>query len=255
MNPFDLTGKTALVTGAARGIGKEIARVLAGAGAQIIIAEYDVSSAEATAGELRGEGYHVHTVQVDVRDSGSVATMTKTAYTQAEHLDILVNNAGIAANTPAEDISDAEWLNVMNVNLNGVYWCCREIGQKMLARGSGSIVNIASMSGLVVNNPQPQAHYNASKAAVIMLTKSLAAEWATRGVRVNSVSPGYIGTDLVKGVLERNQSWRDTWLAMTPMQRVGEPNDVANAVWYLASDAARYATGTNLVVDGGYTSW
>jgi NAD(P)-dependent dehydrogenase (short-subunit alcohol dehydrogenase family) len=255
MNPFDLTGKTALVTGAARGIGKEIARVLAGAGAQIIIAEYDLSGAEATADELRAEGYHIHTVQVDVRDAASVADMTKTAYTQVEQLDILVNNAGIAANTPAEEISDDEWLTIMNVNLNGVYWCCREIGRKMLSRGTGNIVNIASMSGLVVNNPQPQAHYNASKAGVIMLTKSLAAEWATRGVRVNSVSPGYIGTDLVKGVLERNQSWRNTWLAMTPMQRVGEPNDVANAVWYLASDAARYATGTNLVVDGGYTSW
>jgi NAD(P)-dependent dehydrogenase (short-subunit alcohol dehydrogenase family) len=255
MNPFDLTGKTALVTGAARGIGKEIARVLAGAGAEVIIAEYNVSGAEETAAELRDQGCRIHTVEVDVRDSASVAAMTETAYTQVAHLDILVNNAGIAANTPAEAISDDEWLNVMNVNLNGLYWCCREVGRRMLARGSGSIVNIASMSGLVVNHPQPQAHYNASKAAVIMLTKSLAAEWATRGVRVNAVSPGYIGTDLVKGVLERNQSWRDTWLAMTPTGRLGEPSDVAHAVWYLASDAAKYATGTNLVVDGGYTSW
>lgn len=255
MNPFDLTGKTALVTGAARGIGQAIAQVLAAAGAEVVIADYEVAGAEAAAAELRRQGYRAYPTAVDVRDSASVAAMTERVYTDVGPLDILVNNAGIAANTPAEAISDDEWLNVMNVNLNGLYWCCREIGRRMLARGSGSIVNIASMSGLVVNCPQPQAHYNASKAAVIMLTKSLAAEWATRGVRVNAVSPGYIGTDLVQGVLARNQSWRERWLAMTPTGRLGEPRDVAHAVWYLASDAASYATGTNLVVDGGYTCW
>jgi NAD(P)-dependent dehydrogenase (short-subunit alcohol dehydrogenase family) len=111
------------------------------------------------------------------------------------------------------------------------------------------------MSGLVVNKPQPQAAYNVSKAAVIMLTKSLAAEWADRGVRVNSVSPGYIGTELVQNVLKQSDEWRRIWHDMTPMGRIGEPADVAHAVAFLASDAAKYATGTNLVIDGGYTAW
>ncbi len=124
----------------------------------------------------------------------------------------------------------------------------------MLARGSGVIVNIASMSGIIANKPQPQSAYNVSKAGVIMLTKSLAAEWANRGVRVNSVSPGYIGTELTKRGLS-NTEWSETWLAMTPQGKVGEPLDVANAVWYLAADASKFATGTNLVIDGGYTAW
>ena len=141
---------------------------------------------------------------------------------------------------------------MMAVNLNGVFWCCRAVGKHMLARGKGSIVSIASMSGHIANKPQEQSHYNTSKAAVIMLTKSLAFEWASRGVRVNCVSPGYIGTEMTKASLSRKEL-SDIWLDMTPMGRVGEPKDIAHAVWYLASDAASFATGTDLVVDGGYT--
>lgn len=253
-NAFDLAGRTALVTGAGRGIGFEIARTLAGAGADIVVAEYDAASGENAVTELTGKGHSAFFVQVDVRDPKSVRTMTEQVYSQVEAVDILVNNAGIARNTPAEDTSDDEWTEVMSVNLNGVFWCCREVGQKMLARGRGNIVNIASMSGMIVNKPQPQAAYNASKAGVILLTKSLAAEWAGRGLRVNSVSPGYIGTEMTKLGME-NEAWKQEWLESTPLGRVGEPTDVAHAVWYLASDAAKFATGTNLVVDGGYTSW
>ena len=252
MNAFDLKGRVALVTGAGRGIGLEIARTLAAAGADIVVAEFDRAAGEAAAEEL---GERAFAVPVDVRNPNSVQAMTKTVYERVEAVDILVNNAGIARNTPAEGTTDEVWLEVMNVNLNGTFWCCREVGARMLSRGRGVIVNIASMSGVVVNDPQPQAAYNASKAGVIMLTKSLAAEWAKRGVRVNCVSPGYIGTDLVKGVLEQNEAWRERWLSMTPQGHVGEPADVAHAVLYLASDAAKYATGTNLIVDGGYTSW
>ncbi|MBZ0289704.1 MAG: SDR family oxidoreductase, partial [Anaerolineae bacterium] len=167
---------------------------------------------------------------------------------------ILVNNAGIAQHIPAEETTDDIWLNMMNVNLNGTFWGCRAVGRHMLERGSGAIVNIASMSGSIVNKPQPQAAYNVSKAGVIMLTKSLAAEWAGRGVRVNSVSPGYIGTEMTK-VAFQNKAMADVWMEMTPMRQMGEPGDVAHAVWYLASDAARFATGTDLIVDGGYTAW
>ena len=245
---FNLTGKHALVTGAGRGIGLEIARTLRGAGASITVAEFLEDNGRAAAAELDGQF-----VQVDVRDPESAENMVAEAERTAP-VDILVNNAGIAHNVAAESASDHDWLNVINVNLNGVFWCCRAAGQRMLARGRGSIVNIASMSGVIVNKPQPQAAYNASKAAVIMLTQSLAAEWADRGVRVNAVSPGYIGTDMTKAALD-NDEWKRTWLEMTPMGRVGEPADIAHAVLYLASDAARFATGTNLVVDGGYTAW
>lgn len=247
-NRFDLTGQHALVTGAGRGIGLEIARTLRGAGAAVTVGEYLEDAGRAAAEELGG-----NFVQVDVRDPESAAAMIKEAEAHAP-VDILVNNAGIANNVAAEDASDDDWLNVINVNLNGVFWCCRAAGKKMLARGAGNIVNIASMSGIIVNKPQPQAAYNVSKAGVIMLTKSLAAEWAKQGVRVNAVSPGYIGTEMTKAGMS-NEDWNRQWLEMTPMGRVGEPADIAHAVLYLASDAARFATGTNLVVDGGYTSW
>lgn len=245
---FDLTGKHALVTGAGRGIGLEIARTLQTAGATVTVAEYMEETGRSAAAELGG-----HFVQVDVREPESAERMVAEAENVAP-VDILVNNAGIAENVAAEETSDASWLNVLDVNLSGVFWCCRAAGQRMLSRGQGAIVNIASMSGVIVNKPQPQAAYNVSKAGVIMLTKSLAAEWAARGVRVNAVSPGYIGTEMTKQGMS-NPDWNRQWLEMTPMGRVGEPSDIAHAVLYLASDAARFATGTNLVVDGGYTAW
>lgn len=247
-NFFDLTGRHALVTGAGRGIGLEIARTLRAAGAAVTVAEYMEESGQRAAAELGGRF-----VRVDVRDPRSAERMVAEAEAHAP-VDILVNNAGIAENVAAENASDEHWLNVLNVNLSGVFWCCRAAGQRMLERAQGSIVNIASMSGVIVNKPQPQAAYNVSKAGVIMLTKSLAAEWADRGVRVNAVSPGYIGTEMTKRGMS-NEDWHRQWLEMTPQGRVGEPADIAHAVLYLASDAARFATGTNLIVDGGYTAW
>jgi NAD(P)-dependent dehydrogenase (short-subunit alcohol dehydrogenase family) len=143
---------------------------------------------------------------------------------------------------------------VININLNAVFYCCREFGKVMLEQGKGSIINTASMSGIISNTPQPQTAYNVSKAGVIMLTKSLAGEWAKRGVRVNSISPGYVGTDMTKpGML--NPDWYPTWMQFTPMERVGEPWEIAPAVLFLASDVSSYFTGSNLVMDGGYTAW
>jgi len=251
---FDLTGKTALITGAGRGIGLATARRMASAGADVIIAEYIVENGEKAAAEIEGMGRKSMFIEVDVRSSESVNQMAAKALDVFPNIDILVCNAGIAQGVPAEECSDEDWLNMIAVNLNGVFWCCRALGRHMLERGSGAIVNVASMSGMISNTPQPQAHYNAAKAGVILLTKSLAGEWASRGVRVNCVSPGYIGTDMTKPAME-NPEWYPTWLAMTPQRRVGEAEEIAQAIFYLASPGASFTTGTNLVVDGGYTSW
>jgi NAD(P)-dependent dehydrogenase (short-subunit alcohol dehydrogenase family) len=246
---FSLRDRVAVVTGGGGGIGLEIGRALRAAGAVVVAAEIDAETGRAAAEELDGDF-----VQTDVTDPDSVREMVRAVLEGHDKIDIFVNNAGIAHNVPAEEMSDEEWRRMLSINLDGVFWCCREAGRAMLERGSGAIVNIASMSGMVSNHPQPQAHYNASKAGVIMLTKSLAGEWASRGVRVNSISPGYVRTPLTELGMS-NPEWRDVWLSSTPMGRIAEPREIAPAVVFLASDASTYATGTNLVVDGGYTSW
>ena len=242
---FKLGGKTALVTGAAQGIGFEIARALGEAGASVIIADLNPAVGEAAARSI-GAVFEL----LDVTDADAVRALAA----KLDALDILVNNAGIVRNVPSEDISDTDWEVVMSVNVNGLFWCCREFGKKMLAAGRGSIVSTASMSGLISNHPQPQSGYNASKAAVIQLTRSLAGEWASRGVRVNSVAPGYTATPMTILGLETPE-WKETWLKETPMGRLAEPREIAPAVVYLASDASSFVTGHTLVVDGGYTVW
>jgi NAD(P)-dependent dehydrogenase (short-subunit alcohol dehydrogenase family) len=244
-----LRGRLALVTGAGQGIGREIARAFAAAGARVIVADRNRDSGVTVADELGG-----FFVELDVTDSGAVRSAVDSLVGDHGPIAILVNNAGIVRNTPAESTSDEDWRDVFRVNVDGVFWCCREVGRTMLEAGGGSIINIASMSGLVANKPQPQAAYNASKAAVIMLTKSLATEWAGRGVRVNAIAPGYVATELtLKGM--GNPDWREEWLRSTPMGRVAEPAEIAPAAVYLASDASSYVTGSVLVIDGGYTAW
>jgi NAD(P)-dependent dehydrogenase (short-subunit alcohol dehydrogenase family) len=246
---FSLQDRVAVVTGGGGGIGLEIGLALRAAGAAVVAAEINAETGRAAAEKLEGDF-----VQTDVTDPDSVRAMVRAVLDGQGKVDVFVNNAGIAHNVPAEEMSDEEWRRMLSINLDGVFWCCREAGRAMLERGSGAIVNIASMSGMVSNHPQPQSHYNAAKAGVIMLTKSLAGEWASRGVRVNSISPGYVRTPLTELGMS-NPEWRDVWLSSTPMGRIAEPREIAPAVVFLASDASSYATGTNLVVDGGYTSW
>jgi len=252
--PYRLDGRIALVTGGGQGIGREIVRTLSAAGADIAIADINPETAGEAAREVETLGRRALAVQTDVADPSSVETAVQAVADGLGPIDVLVNNAGICINKSALDMSPDEWLRVMGINLNGVFWMSRAVGRGMVARGHGAIVNIASMSGSIVNWPQPQASYNASKAAVVHLTKSLASEWAASGVRVNSVSPGYIGTEMTRLGMT-TPGWGETWLAMSPMGRLGEPVDVARAVLYLASDAASFATGTDLIVDGGYTIW
>ena len=248
-NGFSLRDKVAVVTGGGRSLGLEISRALHGAGARVVVAEIEAEIGTGAAEELGGSF-----VRTDVTDPASVHAMVESVLEEHGRIDVLVNNAGIAHNVPSEEATDEDWHKVISVNLDGVFWCCREVGKVMLERGSGAIVNIASMSGMISNHPQPQAAYNASKAGVITLTKSLAGEWASRGVRVNAVSPGYIRTNMTAGGMENNE-WYEVWKSQTPMGRVAEPTEIAPAALYLASDASSFTTGTNLVVDGGYTSW
>jgi NAD(P)-dependent dehydrogenase (short-subunit alcohol dehydrogenase family) len=255
MQKFLLTGRHALVTGGGRGIGLACVEALAEAGAKVVIADFDMKVAQDAQVEMRAKGYETTIVKMDVTKSDQVTALADDLAAAGRGIEILVNNAGIARSlTPAETVTDEHWLNVLDVNLNGVFWCCRAFGKHMLAAKKGSIVNIGSMSGFIVNKPQEQSYYNTSKAGVHHLTKSLAAEWASRGVRVNAVAPTYINTPLTAFAKE-NKKMYQTWLEMTPMGRMGEVDEIASTVQFLASDAASLLTGSIVVADGGYTCW
>ena len=255
LEKFRLADKTAVVTGGGQGIGLASVEALAEAGAKVVIADRDAKVAAQGQSSLKAKGYDVEIVDMDVTSSGQVAAAAAQLVARHGKVDILVNNAGIArSETPAETVADEHWLNVIDVNLNGTFWCCREFGKHMLAAKSGTIVNIGSMSGFIVNKPQEQSYYNASKAAVHHLTKSLAAEWGARGVRVNAVAPTYIETPL-NAFVKNNPPMYNAWIGGTPMARLGQVEEIASVVLFLASEAASLMTGSIVLVDGGYTCW
>lgn len=250
-----LDGRVAVVTGGAQGIGFCCAQVLAEFGATVVIADISQEQAEKAQAQMTTLGHDIHIRQLDVTKPDQVEACAADIVGEFGHVDILVANAGIArSGFAAEDTTDELWLNVNDVNYNGVFWCNRAFGRHMLAARRGAIVNIGSMSGLISNRPQKQTYYNASKAAVHQMTSSLAAEWADRNVRVNAVAPTYIETAMTT-YRHDNDGMIDVWLRDTPMHRMGRPDEIASVVHFLASDAASLVTGTTVVADGGFTCW
>jgi len=249
---FSLEGKTSVVTGGARGIGKVVALEMANAGSNIAVVDVLGDVAAATAAEIeKTHGVKAKAYVCDVTNPTQVNSVMDEIASDFGNLDVLFNNAGIVLHKPALDVTPDEWLNVINVNLNGVFFVAQAFAKKLVkAKRPGSIINTASMSGTIVNIPQPQASYNSSKAAVIHLTKSLAIELAEHDIRVNSISPGYIETDLTSHV---RKDWIDEWLKLTPIKRLGRPEELASMVVLLAGDSSKFTTGSDIIMDGAFT--
>lgn len=248
-----LDGKKGFVTGAARGIGKCTATAFAEAGADIAIVDLDIETARKTAKEIaEATGRKVIAIKCDVTVEAQVQAMVDQVVEELGGLDFCHANAGICINAPADEMTYDQWLKVINVNLNSVFLTDTIAGKYMLAHGGGSIINTASMSAHIVNVPQPQCAYNASKAGVIQLTKSLAIEWAKRGVRVNCISPGYIGTELILAAPHLT-ALIEQWNAIAPMGRLGKPEELESICVYLAGDTSTFTTGSDFIVDGAFT--
>jgi NAD(P)-dependent dehydrogenase (short-subunit alcohol dehydrogenase family) len=247
---FDLSGRSAVVTGATRGLGRAFARALGEAGANIMVVGRDSIAAADVQAEIASLGVEVATVIADVTHRDDVERMLAQTVAAFGRADILINNAGACIHKPAVDVTDADWRAVMDVNLDAVWVASQVFGRHMIEQGGGSIVNVGSMSASIVNRPQWQPAYNASKAAVHHLTRSLAAEWAPVNVRVNAIAPGYMRTDM--SPIDDPQYQR-YWIQDTPQGRAGDPHELGPAIVFLASDASSFMTGSVLTIDGGYS--
>jgi NAD(P)-dependent dehydrogenase (short-subunit alcohol dehydrogenase family) len=250
LDAFDLTGKTAVVTGGNTGLGEAFAKALVGAGADVALAARSRERSEAVAEEIQASGGHAIVVGLDVTDPAQVDGMLESVTERLGPVDILVNNAGVCYHGPAAEVPLEEWHDVFDVNVHGLWHCAQIVGRRMIQNGGGNIINIGSISAMIVNRPQWQPAYNASKAAVHQLTRSLAAEWAPYNVRVNALAPGYVKTAM--SPVDEPQ-FRRHWIEDTPMQRYATPEELGPSIVYLASDASSFMTGSILVVDGGYT--
>jgi NAD(P)-dependent dehydrogenase (short-subunit alcohol dehydrogenase family) len=257
LDRFRLDGCVALVTGGGQGIGRAFAHALGEAGAVVAIVDLVESTAQAVTAELQAKGIDALAVKADVTQAEQIGAMTQAVMDRWGKLTIAVNNAGIGQWGAAETLSESDWDRMFDLNVKGVFLCAQAEAAIMLAAGYGKIINVASMSAHIANIPQKQAPYNTSKAAVLHLTRSLAGEWAARGVRVNSISPGYTRTKLVEDLLETpaGKEVMPTWMELTPMHRMGEVTDLQGAVVYLASEASDFMTGNDLIIDGGYCVW
>ena len=246
---FGLKGKTIVVTGGGRGIGQVVAQGLANAGAEIVVLSR--TGGKETVEKILADGNKAYDVIADITDELQVIAAFKEVINRSGKIDVVFNNAGITIHKTTFETSIEEWKEVIDINLMGAYIVSRVAAKLMIEKGiEGSIINNASISASIVNIPQMQTPYNVSKAGLIHLTKSLALEWADYQIRVNAISPGYIATPMSA---DAPKHLIDAWLPMIPYHRMGKPEELIGAVIYLASQASTYTTGSELIIDGGYT--
>jgi len=252
LNKFKLDNKISLVTGGAGGIGSEICKSLLDAGSKVIIADIDSKKSKKLLKKIKKKNIEYY--KLDSTSEKNIKSLSRFILKKYKRLDVLVNCVGICFNKEAEKVKKKEWDKVINININSMFYVCKEFGKIFIKQKKGTIVNIGSNSGLIVDKPQPQASYNASKAAVHQLTKSLACEWSKYNIRVNAIAPGYVATEMT--LLGRKKPhWFKYWIEMTPMKRLAEPSEIASVALFLASESSSYCTGSIISVDGGYTSW
>jgi NAD(P)-dependent dehydrogenase (short-subunit alcohol dehydrogenase family) len=254
---FSLAGRTAIVTGGARGLGREMLLALAAAGANVAAVDLLVDQAQETVAQaVRDHGVAARAYTADVTQPDQIERAFAAIETDLGPADVLIAAAGISAGAPAEEFTLQMWQRLIDVNLTGVFICAQAAGRRMIARGKGSIILIASMSGSIANHLQRTGTgYNSAKAGVVMLGKCLASEWADRGVRVNTVSPGYFHSHMTEPSILNNPEEVTAWCELTPLGRLGRPAELRGLAVYLASDASSFMTGSDLLIDGGYTAW
>jgi NAD(P)-dependent dehydrogenase (short-subunit alcohol dehydrogenase family) len=259
MERFSLKGKTALVTGAGQGIGRALAHGLADAGAYVAVVDLDLDLAEQVSSEIKIRNPHLESmaIKTDVTNPDQVTQMVDKIVKTWGKLTIGCNNAGIGQWVDTLDMSYEDWQRMIKIDLDSVFLCAQAEARHMVSNNYGKIINTASMSGYIANYPQGQSHYNTAKAGVLSLTRCLGTEWAEKGIRVNSLSPGYTRTSLVAELLktELGQKVSPIWLARIPQNKMAEVTDLQGAVNFMASEASDYMTASDIVVDGGYLAW
>jgi NAD(P)-dependent dehydrogenase (short-subunit alcohol dehydrogenase family) len=252
LNPFDLTDRVAVVTGAARGIGRAVSERLAMQGAHVVVADVNDEGSESTKRGIEEAGGRAEAMHFDVTRQEEIDQVAEAVFSRHGHIDILVNNAGICINATALETTKEIWDRQMRVNLDAIFYCSRTFGSYMVKQGSGAILNLSSMAGIIDVHPQDHVAYSVSKAGVAHLSKVLGSEWANTGVRVNAIAPGFVATDMPLGAgVEMLEIWR----SQVPMNRFLQPFEIANVIAFLVSDAASSITGQLVIADGGVTIW